>query len=87
LAELYDWASEDLSAIEANIADCDRAIKEVERRLPKTDEDPSDIRFYRYYLQLNKEAKDEIIDVLTTKINYGGKPFVLHTDLTQWFPA
>lgn len=68
LAELYEWASEDLLAIEANIADCDRAIKEVEQRSPKTDEDPSDIRFYRYYLQLNQAAKDKIIEVLTHDI-------------------
>jgi hypothetical protein len=67
LAELYRWALDDLSAIEGNIANCESAIKEVERRSPKMDADPSDIRFYRYYRQLNKEAKDEIIDVLTHK--------------------
>ncbi|MFA6224193.1 MAG: hypothetical protein WC647_17980 [Desulfomonilaceae bacterium] len=100
LAEIYSWASEDLSAIEANIADCDRAIKKVERRSPKTDEDPSDIRFYRYYLQLNKEAKDEIIDVLTNKnklwrkaLSASYRPYSMIAGLTmqtpwsfRWYP-
>jgi hypothetical protein len=100
LAELYSWASEDLSAIEANIANCESAIKKVERRSQKTDADPSDIRFYRYYMQLNKEAKDEIIDVLTHKnimwrkalrASYGSDSIIsglaIHTPWSfRWYP-
>ncbi|MHB8203997.1 MAG: hypothetical protein ACYDHG_09885, partial [Desulfomonilaceae bacterium] len=65
LAEIYSWASKDLSTIETNIAYCELAIQKVKQRKPKTDADPSDERFYRYYLQLNRDAKNEIIDVLT----------------------
>jgi len=68
LAELYDWASKDLLAIKANIAYCERAIHEVERRSPKTDGDLYDVRFYKYYRQLNQDAKEEIVDVLTHDI-------------------
>jgi hypothetical protein len=64
LAELHSWASEDLLAIEANIAHCESAIKEVRERSPKTDEDPSDIRFYKHYLELYEDAKNEIVEVL-----------------------
>jgi hypothetical protein len=45
LAELYDWASEDLQAIETNVQACQSAIREVKLRSPKTDADPSDIKF------------------------------------------
>lgn len=68
LAELYNWASKDLLAIKANIAYCERSIHEVERRSPKTDEDPYDVRFYKYYRQINQGAKEEIVDVLTHDI-------------------
>ncbi len=65
LAELYSWASEDLAAIESHISDCSARMTEIAERDPKTDTDESEIRFFRYYLELNEEAKQEIIDVST----------------------
>jgi hypothetical protein len=65
LAELYDWASEDLQAIQTNVEACQSAIREVELRSPKTDADPSDIKFYSYFMKLNEDARTEIIGVLT----------------------
>lgn len=69
LAELYDWASKDLRDIENNIANCNRAIHELEHRESKADADDYEVRFHKYFLELNKTAKDEIVDVLAHSIH------------------
>lgn len=95
LAELYDWASEDLGTIEANIRFCEAQIATVEARKPKTETDESDIRFYQHFIKLNREARDEIIDVLTHHIHrealsaaYGPLfPFDMRVPWDfRWFP-
>jgi hypothetical protein len=53
LAELYQWASEDLAAIERNVGYCKGRIAEMERAR-KSEEHNSNLGFYRYFLAMTE---------------------------------
>lgn len=68
LLERYIWASEDLAVIELNIADCEKVIEKLESKTSRTEQELSKLRICKHYLGMNREAKHEIVRVLTDEI-------------------
>lgn len=66
LAELHDWADEDLCSIAETIKLCNNELEALKHR--KDGDAPIDRRFYEYFKKLNITARDEIVDVLSTRI-------------------
>lgn len=68
LFELYNFASEDLSIIKNNIEKCNKEINSIKNAPKKTDHDTLDMKFYKYFIDENIAARDEIVDALTHRI-------------------
>jgi len=67
LAELYENASEDLATIASNIAYCEQELRNMNRQAAPTDDDAPTYGFFQYFLELNTDARNEIIEVLASQ--------------------
>lgn len=70
LASLYEHASEDLAAIERTVNECEAELEALNDAAEKSEGDESRVRFLRYYLKRNVDARQEILDVLTHQIRH-----------------
>ena len=68
LAELYQWATDDLLLIEETIAFCNEKIAGIKNRSLKTDADPTEIRFFKHFRSANQDAREELISALTHRM-------------------
>ncbi|MFO0713624.1 MAG: hypothetical protein U0353_27475 [Sandaracinus sp.] len=67
LAELYEYASEDLRAIANTVAFCEAELSSIGQ--PPRDDDAVRTGFYAHYKTLNLAARDEIVGVLANDMH------------------
>ena len=68
LLKYYENASQDIKAIDVNIKEYEAKVTELENKKQKTEEEGYRNRLLRYYIDLNVNAKNQIIDFITDKI-------------------